>query len=240
MGGTRGIGREVALTFAKHGARVAVCGRNARCLAAIADEFSAREAQHYVASFDVGEREEVGAFISTAASAIGGIDVPVNCASALATSDSEMAWMSSVSVDLLGTIRTCQAAEQYLGQSSNGCIINVASISGVSATPTRPAYGETKAAVLHYSTTLALRLADQRIRVNCVVPGSTDSDGGIWQRIRRENPDLYERTKARIPFGRFARPSDIANAIVFFASDQARWITGQSLVVDGGQTLHGF
>jgi 3-oxoacyl-[acyl-carrier protein] reductase len=96
-----------------------------------------------------------------------------------------------------------------------------------------------KAALSHYPTSQALALAPQRIRVNDIAPGSIEFADGLWDRRRREQPDLYAATLARIPFGRFGAPEEVARVALFLASPLAGWITGQTLCVDGGQGLNG-
>jgi 3-oxoacyl-[acyl-carrier protein] reductase len=90
-----------------------------------------------------------------------------------------------------------------------------------------------------YTTTQALALAPQRIRVNPIAPGSINFADGLWERRKQEQPELYRATLAKIPFGRFGTPEEIAHVALFLASPWASWITGQTLVVDGGQMLNG-
>jgi 3-oxoacyl-[acyl-carrier protein] reductase len=96
-----------------------------------------------------------------------------------------------------------------------------------------------KAALSHYTTSQALALAGQRIRVNAIAPGSIEFAGGMWDRCRHEDPARYAAVLAKIPFGRYGTPEEIAHAALFLASPWAGWITGQTLVVDGGQMLNG-
>jgi 3-oxoacyl-[acyl-carrier protein] reductase len=96
-----------------------------------------------------------------------------------------------------------------------------------------------KAALSHYTTSQALVLAEQRIRVNAIAPGSIEFAGGMWDRCKHDDPERYAAILARIPFGRFGAPEEIAHAALFLASPWAGWITGQTLVVDGGQMLNG-
>ncbi|HCT25172.1 MAG TPA: 3-oxoacyl-ACP reductase, partial [Stenotrophomonas sp.] len=100
-------------------------------------------------------------------------------------------------------------------------------------------YAAAKAALSHYTTSQALALAKDRIRVNAIAPGSIEFDDGLWDRRRVEDPALYHGTLAKIPFGRFGHPREIADAALFLCSPLARWITGHVLNVDGGQVLMG-
>ena len=116
-------------------------------------------------------------------------------------------------------------------------VINTSSISALRPSARTPPYGAAKAAVVHYTLSEAVALAPARIRVNSVAPGSIEFPGGMWEQRKMAEPALYNRVLATIPFGRMGRPEEIANAVLFLASDDASWITGQTLVVDGGQML---
>jgi 3-oxoacyl-[acyl-carrier protein] reductase len=218
---------------------VAVCARGEAALQKIREELTEYDGAYYVAVCDVGRSDSLTAFIEAAQATLGGIDVLVNCASAFATTDDDAGWSASIAVDLMGSVKASQAALPFLKASSRPSIINMSSIAALQATYKRPAYGAMKAALVHQTASNAKLLAPHGIRVNCVIPGSTDFEGGIWQRIRGADPTEYEATRGSIPLGRFATPEDIAKVVFFLASPDAGWITGQSIVVDGGQTLNG-
>jgi 3-oxoacyl-[acyl-carrier protein] reductase len=239
IGGSRGIGRATALGFAARGASVAVCARHPDSLHDVDVALASLCETRYVAACDVSDAQAVAAFVPAAAESLQGIDILVNCASALAPGGDEAAWSGSIAVDLMGTVRATQASVPFLKKSRHAAIVNVSSVAAVQATGQRPAYGAVKAAIVHYTASTAQSLAPFGIRVNCVVPGSTEFVGGIWDRFRVERPDYYEETRNRLPFGRFASPEEIAEVIFFLGARNAGWITGQSLVVDGGQTLTG-
>jgi len=116
-------------------------------------------------------------------------------------------------------------------------VVHIASISGLRPSTLAPAYGAVKAAMIHYTSSQAAMLARQGIRVNCIAPGSVEFPGGTWERRRLEGDPLYARVKERIPFGRLGTPEEIAEVALFLASPHARWVTGQTIVVDGGQLL---
>ena len=237
MAGSRGIGRAVALDFVKQGANVAVCARGELGLDAVARESDQMGQKIHTQLCDVADADAVGAFMSSAAKTLGGIDVLINCASAMASGNDDSVWSASFKVDLLGNVHATNAAMPFLKESAHASIINMASIAALKAVPVRPAYGAIKAAVMHQTASSAWALARDGIRVNCVVPGSIEAPGGIWERISQSNPALYQETLGSIPLGRFATPDDIAKVVLFLASSDASWITGQSIVVDGGQTL---
>ena len=182
---------------------------------------------------DVADGAALRLFIEAAARALGGIDVLVNSPSAFGGVDTEEAWARIIEVDLLGTVR---AALPHL-ERSQGNIVHITSVAAFGPSARLPAYAAIKAAVNQYTQSQAMALAAKKIRVNAVAPGSTEFPGGMWADRRAENSGLYSATLARIPFGRMGRPEEIANAVLFLASDAAAWITGQVLAVDGGQGL---
>ncbi|MGO4722925.1 MULTISPECIES: SDR family NAD(P)-dependent oxidoreductase [unclassified Inquilinus] len=255
-GGSRGIGRSIALAFAAEGADVAVCARGAPGLAAIEDELKRQGGTVFAMACDLGEATAAERFVTAAAGALGGIDVLVNNASGLGSTDDEAGWLASVNVDLMATVRATRAAIPFLEQAGpekagpeqaslaqaglaagGGAIINISSISGLSAVPRSLPYAAVKAALVNYTMGQGLALAPKRIRVNAIAPGSIEFPGGGWERRRTSDPQLYQRTLDHIPWGRFGTPEEIAKVALFLASDMASWVTGQTIVVDGGQVL---
>jgi len=237
MGGSRGIGRGIALAFAREGAAVALCARGAEALEQTRAEVAALGVPAFAAPCDLSEAAEIARFIPQAAEALGGIDVLVNNASGFGRADDEEGWAASFAVDMMAIVRASQAAEPYLAASGGGAIVNTSSISARRATKRNPPYGAIKAAVDHYTASQARTLAAKGIRVNAVAPGSIEFPGGSWERRRTDDPALYNSTLAQIPFGRMGTPEEVAEVVLFLASPRARWVTGQSVVVDGGQLL---
>ena len=234
MGGSRGIGRSIALMFAAGGAAVAICARGAAALEQTHGELGPAA---FAAQVDLADAEAIARFLPDAAAALGGVDVLVNNASGFGSADDEAGWAASVSVDLMAIVRASAAALPFLRAQPGGNIINIASISALRATKRNPPYGAIKAAVMHYTASQAKTLAADGLRANCVAPGSIEFPGGTWEARRTEDPGLYNGTLAQIPFGRMGTPEEIAEVVVFLASHRARWVTGQSIVVDGGQLL---
>jgi 3-oxoacyl-[acyl-carrier protein] reductase len=237
MGGSRGIGRSIALLFAREGAAVAICARGAEALEATRRELEAAGAVTYAAQADLSQADDIARFVPAAAAALGGINVLVNNASGFGRSDDEEGWAASINVDLMAVVRASHAALPYLERAGEGAIVNVSSISALRATKRNPPYGAIKAAVDHYTASQARTLAARGIRANAVAPGSVEFPGGSWERRRTEDPQLYNSALGQIPFGRMGKPEEIAEVVLFLASRRASWITGQSIAVDGGQLL---
>ena len=236
-GGSRGIGRSIALAFARCGASVSVCARGAGALDETRRAIAALGVAAHAQACDVGDADALDGYIRAAADALGGIDVLVNNATGFGGEDSEEGWAVGISVDLLAAVRASRAALPHLKASPHACILHTTSISAYRALKHGAPYAAVKAALAQYTTSQALALAEHRIRVNAIAPGSVLFPGGLWDRWKTERPALYAETLAEIPFGRFGTPDEIAGAALFLASPLAGWITGQTLVVDGGQLL---
>ena len=237
MGGSRGIGRSIALAFAKAGAAVAICARGADALEATKAELEAFGVSAYAAPCDLADKDAIARFIPEAAAALGGINILVNNASGFALQDDEDGWAASFDIDMMAIVRASKAALPYLEHASDGAIVNVTSISAFRAAKRNPPYGAIKAAVIHYTASQARTLAARGIRVNALAPGSIEFPGGLWEQRRTSDPALYDSTLAQIPFGRMGTPEEMADVVMFLASQRARWVTGQTIVADGGQLL---
>ena len=235
-GGSRGIGRSIALAFAAGGADLAICARGPDGVRAAEAELRQHGTKVVGMACDLGDESQVVGFVTDAAKALGGIDVLVNNASGMGMKDDESGWQASVNVDLFATARATRAAIPFLEQ-SQGSIVNISSISGLLAVARSLPYAAVKAALINYTMGQGLALAPKRIRVNGIAPGSIEFPGGVWENRKTADPDLYQRTLKRIPWGRLGSPEEIAKVALFLASDLASWVTGQTIVVDGGQSL---
>lgn len=236
-GASRGIGKAIARGFVTEGARLSICARGEEGLRAAEAEFGGPGRTVHAARCDLADPEAVSAYIAAAAAALGGIDILVNNASGFGRSDDEAGWAASIGVDLLGSVRASHAALPHLTLRPGASIIHIVSISALGPSARTPPYGAIKAAMIHYARTQAAQLASQRIRVNCIAPGSIEFPDGVWDQARRTQPELYARIRGSIPFGRMGTPEEVATVALFLASDDARWVTGQTLAVDGGQML---
>ena len=235
-GGSRGIGRAIALGFAAAGGDVSICARDAKALEATRAEIAKHGHRAHAASADLSKGDAVRGYVRDAVAALGGVDFLVNNASAFGSSDDDKGWTSSLAIDMLAIVHATQEALPSLKQ-SKGSVVNISSIAAQHPSGRQPPYGAIKAAVIHYTTTQAVLYAKDHLRVNCIAPGSIDFPGGVWDRRKTENPALYKGTLASIPFGRYGTPEEVANVALFLASPLAAWVTGQTIAVAGGQGL---
>ena len=235
-GGSRGIGRSIALAFAEAGADVSICARGEEALRATEAELKRFNHQVHAATCDLGDGPAVTAYVKSAAEALGGIGVLVNNASGFGASDDEAGWAASINVDLMASVRASYAALPHL-EKSKGSIIHISSIAGLAPSARTPPYGAVKAALIQYTLTQAAQLAGKHIRVNCIAPGSVEFPGGTWEKRKTAEPKLYNAVLNSIRFGRLGTPEEIASVALFLASDAASWVTGQTIAVDGGQML---
>jgi 3-oxoacyl-[acyl-carrier protein] reductase len=236
-GGSRGIGRSIALAFAEAGAAVSTCARGREALDAVRADLSKFGGAVHTSVCDLASKSAIDAYVPAAAEALGGIDVLVNNASGFGMGNDEAAWKAGTDVDLMAMVRASAAAERHLIAAGSGVIVNVSSISAFRPSARTQAYAAVKAAVVHYTASQAALLARKGVRVNCVAPGSIEFPGGLWEQRRATAPDLYNSILKSIPFGRLGKPEEVANLVLFLASPLAGWITGQTVSVDGGQLL---
>ncbi len=235
-GGSKGIGRRCADIFADEGANVSICARGAPDVDAALEALRAKGVKVHGAAIDVGDKAALESWIAESATALGGIDIVVANVSALDMADTEEAWRHQFEIDLLHTVRLVNAAMPWLEKSEAPAIVIVSSVSGREVDFTSPAYGATKAALIHYAQGLAYKLAGKMIRVNSVSPGNTYFDGGIWQWIEQNNAELFSQALALNPTGRMATPEEVARGVVFLASPASSFTTGTNLVIDGALT----
>jgi len=239
-GGSRGIGKGIASVFARNGARVIITGRDSDVARAAAEELSAEVPAPGEVSFvqaDVASREDCRRMAAIATERLGGIDVL--CANAGIFPDSLLADMTEEMLDrvlgtnLKGTVFTVQACLPALERSGRGRVILTSSITGpITGYPGWTGYGASKAGQLGFMRTSAIELAPSNITVNAVLPGNIVTEG-----LAELGEDYASSMAASIPLRRLGSVDDIGYAALFLATEEAGYITGQTIVVDGGQVL---
>jgi 3-oxoacyl-[acyl-carrier protein] reductase len=235
-GGTKGIGRSIADTFADEGANVAICARHADEVDEAVKDLAAKGVRATGRVVDVGDGPALKSWVADVAAEFGGIDTVVANVSALAIGPDEENWNKSFQVDLMGAVRMVEAAMPHLEQSDAASIVTISSVSGREIDFASGPYGSLKAALIHYTQGLAHQLAGKGIRANTVSPGNTYFPGGVWSQIEQGNPDFFATALGMNPTGRMGTPQEMANAVVFLSSAKASFITGTNLVVDGALT----
>lgn len=234
-GGASGIGEAVARRFEREGARVLIADVDVERGTRLAGELGALQ----FVETDVGSLAACEAMVGTALERFGRLDVVVNNAfwsrarrvHRLEASD----WRRTLEVTLDAVFYGMRAALPTLVEQGSGCIVNTASISGLGADDGMSAYNAAKAGVINLTRTAALEVAHKGVRVNCVCPGLIDTPA-----VRRAflgDPERHEQIAAQIPMRRLGRPEDIANVVLWLASDEAGYVTGSAVVADGGASI---
>ena len=236
-GGTKGIGRAIAECFADEGTNIAICARNASEVDAMVSALEKRHVKAFGRALDVSNPEELRGWIDEAAQQLGGIDALVCNVSALAAGNDTESWERSFRTDMMHSVHAADAAVPHLEKSPAGSIVLISSVSGIEIDFAAGSYGAIKAALIHYAKGLSRQLASKSIRVNCVCPGNTYFEGGFWQRVENNNPELFQRTLQANPTGKLGTPEEVARGVVFVSSPAAGRISGTNLIIDGALTV---
>ncbi len=234
-GAGSGIGRAIAQAFAAHGARVAVLDRSAEGAAATVAEIVGQGGQAVAIECDVSQAASVAQAASASAAALGACDVLVNNAGIIRAGLLETLsledWNATLAINLTGAFLCSQAFAQQMRARGRGALVHIASIAAEHATPQAGSYSVAKAGIAMLSRQLALEWGGHGIRSNAVCPGMTRTP---LTQARYDLPGNTERMSAAIPAGRIGQPQDVAQAVLFLASDMSAYISGQELTVDGG------
>jgi len=239
-GGRRGIGRAIALALAGAGADVALCDRTIDDgqLEAAAAEVKKLGRRSLAVKADITSKAEVDSFVQKVADELGAVDILVNNAAmnirAPLLELGEDGWDRVINTDLKGCYLCAQAAGRILGEQRRGNIINIASTAALMAAPQMGAYCIAKAGVVMLTKVLPVELGQYNIRVNAVAPYivKTKFSQPLWS-----EPEALKQIEAEIPVGRLAETGDIVGAVLFLAADASSYITGQTIIVDGGSTF---
>ena len=238
-GGGTGIGRQMAQGLAEAGANLVLCARKAERCEQAASELEQLGVRAIGLGCDVRDPEQVQHVVTKAVEELGGVDVLVNNAGTVwGASPEEMpleGWQKVIDVNLTGVFLFSQAAGRVMIERGGGVIVNIASVAGLQGGPPEIintiVYNASKGGVIAFTRDLACKWAQHGIRVNSIAPGWFPSDMSGYVLERHE-----ERLKQHIPLGRFGGPHDLEGVVVFLASDASAYVTGHTLVVDGGES----
>lgn len=234
-GGTKGIGRAIADTFAAEGCNVAICARNQEEVDAAVKALSAKGVKAFGQAVDVANGDALKNFVAAAADALGGLDSVVSNVSG-GNGPGEQGWIGHFNHDVLGTVRLVEAATPYLANSANGSIVMISTTAALEKFMQAGPYNALKGALLQYSGALSQDLAAKKIRVNAVSPGPIMIEDGSWDRIKKNMTAFYDSIVKEIPAGRMGTAQEVADQVVFLSSPRAGFTTGTNVVIDGGFT----
>ncbi len=236
-GASRGIGRAIALQLAQDGYDIAFCYRQASVSAAkLEDEIRKLNRQAFAQQCDVGDAAAIQNFIQSVEERLGPLTVVVNSAGIIKDNPlimmDEVAWRDVINTNLDGVFNVCRHVIFGFMKRKRGCIVNISSVTGIYGNPTQTNYAASKAGIIGFSKALAKEVGSYGIRVNVVAPGliATDMTAEL-------DPHHVERFLSTIPLRRIGEVQDVADLVSFLVSDRARYITGQTIQVDGGIVL---
>lgn len=237
-GASRGIGRAIALGFARAGADVALAARSQSDLDSLKSEIESIGRRAISVPTDVNERDQIEHLIERTASDLGGVDILVNNAGGARFTAPLLGlrpegWTKVMKVNADATFHATQLAAQRMVESGGGSIIQMSSVAGIQGAMTLSFYSAAKGAIRLMSQAVAKELAGSGVRVNSIAPGwiATDLNANL-----QEDADSNRAIESSIPMGRWGRAEEVVGAAIFLASDAASFVTGTTLVVDGGQT----
>lgn len=242
-GSSRGIGLAIAAAFLREGGKVVITGRNARSLEEASALLMSQSSPERVLAIqsDLTDTADIERALDEAVSTFGGLDAVVaNVGSGTSRAGWELdlqEWESTLKINLLGSMVLASAALAHLADRDGASLTFISSIAGHEAINAPIPYSAAKAAVLNGMKNLSRLAGSKGVRVNAVAPGNILFPGGSWEGKLSERREFFEEyIRAEVPLQRFGRPEEVADAVVFLASERAAFVTGACLVVDGGQT----
>jgi NAD(P)-dependent dehydrogenase (short-subunit alcohol dehydrogenase family) len=235
-GAGRGIGKAIALGLADAGADVVVAARTASDIEATASEISDKGRRAMSVPTDVRLNDQVANLVEKAVADFGRIDILVNNAGGYFTKStmelSEGGWDAIIRENLKSVFLCSKAAAKVMMEQKKGSIISMASVAGLRSYPSNAAYGTAKAGIINLTKTLAMDLAPYNIRVNAIAPGLIATPGML--QLHETDPEGLGVMVSHIPLGRLGQPEEVARGVIFLASDASSYVTGATLLMDGG------
>jgi len=235
-GGARGIGREIALLFAKEGADIAICDVNAEALAGTQKEIEALGRRAFMGTVDVTKADQADGFVQKTLDKFGKIDILINNAGitrdGLLVRMSEADWDLVLAVNLKGAFNFTKAVSKIMMKQRDGRIVNMASIIGIMGNAGQANYAASKGGLIALTKTVAKELASRNVRANAIAPGFIQTE------MTAKLPDNVKSEMLKfVPLGKFGTVQDVANLALFLSSDDSSYITGQVVQVDGGMVM---
>lgn len=236
-GGSRGIGRAIALRLAEEGSDLAICARNVAAAGEVAAAIEALGRRCLVRQADVADAEQAAELVAATIAELGRLDVLVNNAGVtrdnLLMRMKEEDWDEVLTINLKGAFNCVRAAVRPMLKARGGRIVNITSVVGLLGNAGQANYAASKAGLIGLTKSLARELASRKITANAVAPGLVPETGMTDSLTEQQQEQMI----ATVPLGRAGTPEDVAHAVAFLASDQAAYITGQVLSVDGGMAI---
>jgi len=237
-GSGRGIGKAIALGLADAGCDIVVAARTEAEIKATSSEIEGKGRRSLAIPTDVRQSEQIATLIRRTENELGKVDILVNNAGgsfAVSTLDmNEGGWDAILRENLKSVFLCCKEAGGIMKKQGCGCIINIASIAGIRSYSFNAAYGAAKAGIINFTKTLAVDLAPYHIRVNAIAPGFIETEG--LSKLLEGDNEFRSSIMRRIPYGKLGRPDDIVGAVIYLSSDASEYVTGQTIVIDGGMT----
>lgn len=241
-GAGRGIGRSIALGLAEAGSDLVLCSRSREELEEVAVEARKLGVRAFVSPCDVTDADQITAAVDAAIQEYGRIDVLINNAGLTIKKPAEELpledWQTIINVNLTGVFLMAQAVGRHMLKQGSGRIINISSIAAKTGITGSVAYCASKGGVDMVTKTLAVEWADRGVRVNGLAPAYTETP--LVKAITDARADFADRVKNRTPMNRMARPEEMVGTAIFLASEASSYITGETVMVDGGWTAYGF
>jgi 3-oxoacyl-[acyl-carrier protein] reductase len=235
-GATKGIGRAIVDLLASEGVDVGLCARTEDEVQEALRALSSRGVKAVGEALNVRDAQAYAGWLGRTATALGGCDIFVPCVSGGGGMDSEKNWWRNFEIDVLHTVRGCEALMDHLKKSGQGSVVIISSTNAIETFAAPMGYNAMKAALITYAKQLSQFVGRQNVRVNAVSPGPIYFEGGAWEMIKGTNPKFYESTLRAIPAGRMGTPEEVARVVAFLASPAASLITGANVVADNGFT----